>query len=631
MVIINKNRQMKTIHNILIFAVAMLMYASCTPDKYSLGDIDVSPEELKEGIAYTIEHDEDNPNIVHLKSLMDAKYQPLWNHPQGRSQKKEVTLNMPFAGTYDVQFGVQTRGGHIYGDASQFVIDDLYSGFIEDELWTLLSGGAGNSKTWYLDLDENSTSRYFVGPVYYYGTDNGWLGDCYGEDCWSWFPDYPGNTWLMEAVNYGSMTFDLIGGANVTVENLAFGENSGKGTYMLDPENHTLRLTDVGILHNPGFDGIVLDWGEVKIFNLTKDILQLGVLRDPILSGESACYLVYNFISKDYHDNYVPEDKVEEITLPNGWQDDIASYTTTTINWVLSPETPFNWASLTGESLNPDWTSPQAYPDWTGFNSSIPNSYSGFSLALDSEAKTVIYTAPDGTVQEGTYTLSEKGIYTFQGVKPSFNICSWVNFGTTEDNTWQITSIETNKNGDVSGMWVGAIAYHENGAPKEYMTYKLIPSVGGGSASSATELSIDSSKIILGNIEDNNDKFRIEIYNQYGDTGTDAPFQPANLKFDTSIEIRFSISGITLKSGAPTEYKTAIQLADADWSSQYWGDGTGSGEATITGDGTYTVKYTSTDGAFDGALVFCIDIVDLVPNLEDLSAVSVTIDKVIMN
>src|SRR6478609_666249 len=137
----------------------VLLAFSCSPDEPSLGAVDVSSSELVEGIAFKIEHDATNPNIVYLTSLMPSKYTPLWDHPQGRSQAKTVTLKIPFAGTYDVKFGIQTRGGIVYGEPVTFQVDALYADFISDQLWTLLSGGVGKEKTWYLDLDATQISR----------------------------------------------------------------------------------------------------------------------------------------------------------------------------------------------------------------------------------------------------------------------------------------------------------------------------------------------------------------------------------------------------------------------------------------------------------------------------------------
>lgn len=61
------------------------MFSACQPDDFSMGAKDVSPEDLEEGIAYTIEFDPTTPNVVYLKSKWTAATRP-WNHPQGRSQ-----------------------------------------------------------------------------------------------------------------------------------------------------------------------------------------------------------------------------------------------------------------------------------------------------------------------------------------------------------------------------------------------------------------------------------------------------------------------------------------------------------------------------------------------------------------
>ena len=74
------------------------MFSACTPDEYEMGSKAFAPEDLVEGVAYSVTHDANNPNIVYLKSLLGPEYTPLWEHPQGRSQEAEVTLQMPFEG-----------------------------------------------------------------------------------------------------------------------------------------------------------------------------------------------------------------------------------------------------------------------------------------------------------------------------------------------------------------------------------------------------------------------------------------------------------------------------------------------------------------------------------------------------
>ncbi|HNX89204.1 MAG TPA: hypothetical protein PKH58_08985 [Paludibacteraceae bacterium] len=466
-----------------ILSLAAIMFASCSPEEFSLGKTNVTPEDLVEGIAFKIEHDAANPNIVYLKSLMGPTYTPLWNHPQGRSQEQTVTLNIPFAGTYNVQFGVETRGGIVYGDTVTFKVDNMFAGFISDPLWTKLSGGAGNEKTWYLDLDANSVSRYFLGPLYFYGTYDGWdqvtngIKAPEGADSWNWNPDYKGNSWLMNAADFGSMTFNLKSGANLIVNHKTISSRGTQtGTYMIDVEKHTLKTQDAAILHDSNRDGVVVNWGDVKIMSLTDNTMQLAVLRDPTLSGEGACLLVYNFISKDYYDNWVPPVVTEpEPQLPTGWQTDISQTVSKSIKWVLSPETPFNWANLDGSLMNTDWTSADKYASWTGFNAAAAAGYAKFSLTLNSEEHTATYVAPDGTSTKGGYMLDDKGVYTFEGIKPNFVISGgWVTLSTTDANQWRITKIEKDPTGAVSGMWVGK----RDPEKAEYMVYHLIPKLG---------------------------------------------------------------------------------------------------------------------------------------------------------
>jgi len=82
-----------------ILTIVAVLFSACSPEEFALGKKDVAPSDLVEGIAFKIEHDATNPNIVYLKSLMGPEYTPLWNHPQGRSQEQTVTLKIPFAGT----------------------------------------------------------------------------------------------------------------------------------------------------------------------------------------------------------------------------------------------------------------------------------------------------------------------------------------------------------------------------------------------------------------------------------------------------------------------------------------------------------------------------------------------------
>ena len=101
--------------------------------------------------------------------------------------------------------------------------------------------------------------------------------------------------------------------------------------------------------------------------------------------------------------------------------------------------------------MNADWTSANAYASWTGFNAAAASAYANFSLTLNSDANSAVYVAPDGTTASGTYTLDEKGVFTFNGFKPTFVISGgWVTLSTTSENQWRITKIEKDVSGNVT-------------------------------------------------------------------------------------------------------------------------------------------------------------------------------------
>lgn len=59
------------------------------------------------------------------------------------------------------------------------------------------------------------------------------------------------------------------------------------------------------------------------------------------------------------------------------------------------------------------------------------------------------------------------------------------------------------------------------------------------------EVEFDASKIRYGNIEDNNNCYRIEIYNSYGATAEDPAFDPLTaINFAESLEVTFTIEGL---------------------------------------------------------------------------------------
>lgn len=58
------------------------------------------------------------------------------------------------------------------------------------------------------------------------------------------------------------------------------------------------------------------------------------------------------------------------------------------------------------------------------------------------------------------------------------------------------------------------------------------------------EIEFDPSKIITGNLEPDNNRYRIEIYNTYGDTSKSSGIDPSQIAFSNSLEVTFKIEGL---------------------------------------------------------------------------------------
>lgn len=87
------------------------------------------------------------------------------------------------------------------------------------------------------------------------------------------------------------------------------------------------------------------------------------------------------------------------------------------------------------------------------------------------------------------------------------------------------------------------------------------------------------------------------------------------------MELTFSISGLS-GDALTKEYNAGLMYTASGW----WPSYSGVADVKIKGDGTYTVTYKP-EAAVNGAIVFVIDIFDIVSDIADLDAVKVTIDS----
>lgn len=629
---------MKNIKLIISFCLLTLVaFTSCSDDDYKLGTL---PD--KSEITYDLYQDlnlDPGGNTVILKNTTPETILT-WNYGTGKSTKAVDTIHYAFKGDYTINITATTDGGLVYLDPVTVAVTEDNLNYVNDPLWTALSGGVGESKTWVLDLTEDGLSKYFTGPLSFYGTSNGWLEEgnewdggatgCYGDDCWNWDPEYA--DWLLPLGDYGTMTFSLDGGAIFTNVKPMEGNIQENGTYYLDVDNKMLTINDASILrgykaNNAGLAG-VSDWTNYTVLSLDENTMQLGVIRDKDIDGEGPAMLVYNFISKDYSDNWVPEDIIPEIdegfnpTFQSGellqiltggpaagrfWKLDGSG---NPVDWIAGG---IGWTTSSADSYDWGWND-----TWT---ETAANSWIRFDQYGGSQN---YYKNENGIETKGTFTINAD---TNEVMLSDSATLIGVEGHWMSPTTSTLTVIKAVPDTFQStGLWFGT-SY--DASKDEWLAFHYVinndVSGGGGSSggNNGNEVAFDNSKFIFGDIESNGN-LRLELYNEYGATVSNPPLNISDLVFSESIEVTFTLSGITLNDGTADSYDASIYYADPDRSPA--GNGT---SIIVNGDGTYTATYNP-GAEVNGAVVFVVDIVGLSANLTDPTAVSATIDSIII-
>lgn len=79
-----------------------------------------------------------------------------------------------------------------------------------------------------------------------------------------------------------------------------------------------------------------------------------------------------------------------------------------------------------------------------------------------------------------------------------------------------------------------------------------------------------------------------------------------------------------MTEGAAGSYDASILYADGDWDPQANGE-----VITVNGDGTYTATFAP-GSLSEGVMVFVVDIVGMGEDIADMTAVTATIDEVLI-
>lgn len=456
---------MKKFNYILLLLLGVLIYA-CQEELPSLGDLpDAST--VKFSVVQDLVADPGGNTVILINETPEAV--AIWDYGTGKSNRDRDTIRFAFKGEYTIHYAALTGGGVVEKDPVIITVTADNLSYVDDPLWTALTGGVGNEKTWYLDLDAEGKSKYFMGPVYFSGNGLAWGGSCVADNqdlCWIWEADWAGNSWIGDAGDYGSMTFSLKGGPFVQVDH-KFTTTRGleNGTFYLDADNHTLTMTGAAPLQNSFAGNDVKDWNNFRLISLTEDVMQIGAFH-----GSKEELLILNFISKEYNDAWQPPVKGDpniQIDLGGGLVDDVLAVTKTK-TWSMSPETPFDWASLEGSLLN-GWQKISDYPDWAGFNTSFQSEVSQNKIQFGADGS-VVLKYPDGTEAEGSYEVnSTTNTVKFTGVTPNFKMGTWAVATTTDQNEWRI--VKTKLTGStVTELWFGK----RDPVKAEYMVFHFV-------------------------------------------------------------------------------------------------------------------------------------------------------------
>jgi hypothetical protein len=280
----------------VVLFLPLVVMMSCQKESYNL-----EPTIDKSNVKFTVVQDlaaDPGGNTVILTNETQGVL-PIWDYGTGRSTRMRDTVRFAFKGNYMVKFSVLSGGSEVKLDSVPLVVSADNLSYVQDKEWIDLTGGPGNEKVWLLDTE----GKMGAGPITFLNPAN-------FSEVW-WWPApadvYPG---VMEQGDYGSMTFSLKGGPFFRNEKLIEGGLKENGTFSLSIATKTLTLNGATILrsYKPSKNGItgVSNWSKYEIIEISENSLRLGVLRDKDVDGEGPAMLVYNFISKEYSDNWVP-------------------------------------------------------------------------------------------------------------------------------------------------------------------------------------------------------------------------------------------------------------------------------------------------------------------------------------
>lgn len=602
--------KLKNIINTCMVAAALL-FAACSPDEYSLDKPDLQPEDLVAGVAFSVTVDE--TNTVTLKSLLPESYNCFWTQPNGRSQGNEVKIQLPFAGTYEVKFGVDTRGGIVYSEPYQFELTTNNMSLLENPLYEYLTGGVGKSKTW-VPVDKNYGVGNCSGPMMYCNPDDvvndgsGSTDIAINHMVPNWDPGF--QSWLIPADNAfmdSYMTFSLsdVSGCTITeyrgesgVKGSSTGTTlNGKFNLNVSDKNHPkLSFTDTYLLHHVGADDMCENYTtDLYITELTPYFLQVATMRT---NSEGSWWIIWNFIAKDVQDGKVtiPTDDPGYVNPAKPVLPEIDDLTTKIFT------TDINGVSYQGEAMT-FLASDEAAYDWMWWNGgtsaweSVVNGNYGSTWAPKWGDDIADMELTFAKKKDGTYTYTvggqsgsleiKDGKLVFDKVVTLFTVNGDERNVALTGKEWQVLKCDPG-----SELVIGVPdATDGDGNVNTYLVANLTYKAVGGGQTGPVAVPFDASK--ANNYIQEDKYFRCQIYNPWGD-GNNA-IDPANVKLkkNQKLNVTVKLSGFTFEKAA----KMALccnRGEEQGWEPDCFNY---SRAITVNGDGSYTVSWTNDTGS----------------------------------
>lgn len=387
----------------------LFLILSCKKKDHELGAL-LSEDQIQFDIVQDLAVDEGGNTVILINQTPETV--PIWDYGTGKSTRQRDTVHFAFAGDYQIKFSVVTAGGIVEKEPVTITVTKDNLNYVNDPLWTLLSGGVGEEKTWLLDANANGDKKYYTSPVYFAGMDNAygsksadgntvvWTQVCTdptGPNCWTYAPNYTSDTWAAEQRDYGSMTFSLKGGPFLQTDHKGVaGYGTESGTYFLDVNTLTLTTTSATPLFVSYSPTDLVSLNSWRIISLTENTLQIASKNKT--KDE---YQVLNFISKAYSDSWTPpateEPQPDEgfnpvfapgelMTMLTGgagsgrfWQLDAAG---NPVDWIAKGR---GWTSSAASSVdwgwNDAWTA-AVNNSWIRFDNIGGNNYTRFQAGV---------------------------------------------------------------------------------------------------------------------------------------------------------------------------------------------------------------------------------------------------------